>query len=107
MCITVQGKVPGVSVSVLEPPVAQQFASSAESNAAEPIADEVAHDLVNKLTVIKCWSEVMLRRGLATGKGVEYLHNILTAVDRSVTLSEKLHACNCRRPPGDEKKINV
>jgi hypothetical protein len=49
----------------------------------------------------------MLRRGLATGKGVEYLQNILSAVDRSVTLSEKLHAFNCQQRPGDETTVNV
>ena len=83
--------------------VAEQFIPLQKSSSVAPLADDVAHDLVNKLTVIKCWTEVMLRRGLATGKGVEHLQNILDAVDHAITLSEKLQTFSCRQEePGSE-----
>jgi hypothetical protein len=107
MSTRVAGNVSDASASELSPQVAERFVPIQKSEVVEPFANEVAHDLMNKLTVIKCWTEVMLRRGLATGKGVEYLQNILSAVDRSVTLSEKLHACNCQRPPVDGTTANV
>src|ERR1700685_1935611 len=52
----------------------------------------VAHDFRNHLTVIQCWSDVLLRPGTPREKIAGYAQRILGAAANAIQLTEQLQA---------------
>lgn len=70
----------------------EQFRQAQKMEAVGLLAGGVAHDFRNQLTVIRGYAEMLLRRGLVAGKGLDAVGEILKAADRSAVLTGELLA---------------
>ena len=68
----------------------EQWLQSQKMEAVGLLAGGVAHDFRNQLTVIRGYAEMLLRRGLVTGKALDAMREILKAADRSAVLTGEL-----------------
>ena len=70
----------------------EQLLQAQKMEAIGQLAGGVAHDFRNQLTVIKGFSEMLLRRSLVKDEGRDKVAEILKAVERSSTLASELLA---------------
>ncbi len=68
----------------------QQLRHAQKMEAIGLLAGGVAHDFRNQLTVIKGYSQMLLRRNMVDAAAREYVEEILRAADRSATLTGEL-----------------
>jgi PAS domain S-box-containing protein len=67
-----------------------QVIQSQKMEAVGQLAGGIAHDFRNQLTVIRGYSEMLLRRGMKSAKSREQVREILKAANRSSCLAEQL-----------------
>ena len=70
----------------------EQLRQAQKMEAIGLLAGGIAHDFRNQLTVIKGYSEMLLRRGLVNQAAREYIEEILKAANRSASLTGELLA---------------
>lgn len=75
----------------------QQFQQSQKMEAVGRLAGGVAHDFNNMLTVIRGYSELMLRKLPASDPLQRHANAILTAADRSASITQQLLAFSRRQ----------
>jgi len=84
----------------------EQLRQAQKMEALGQLAGGVAHDFRNQLTVIRGFSEALLRRFLVTDEGRDRVTEILRAVDRSEMLTSQLLAFS-RKETLEPRVVNL